>query len=122
MARAACSASCARLRISGTLRAWRGAVTPPIVTVTATGPAAVVIVSSRTPVSSRSAATANSSGVQLVSTTPNLLPENAAEMVLAAQARADALGDLRDHLLGDIEAIGLVEPAEMVDGDQQKAA
>ena len=49
--------------------------TPPMVTVTATGPAGVVMVSSRTPVSKRSAATDNSSGVHCVSTTPNLLPE-----------------------------------------------
>ena len=62
-------------RISGTVRAWRGAVTPPMVTVTATGPAVVCIVSSRTPASSRSAAIDNSSGVQLVRITPNLLPE-----------------------------------------------
>ncbi len=75
LARAACSASCARLKISDTVRAWRGAVTPPMVTVTATGPAAVGMVSSRTPVSSRSAATANSSAAQLVRMTPNLLPE-----------------------------------------------
>ncbi len=43
-------------------------------------------------------------------------------MILAAQPRADALGDLGDHFVGDVEAIGLVEPAEMIDGDQQEAA
>ncbi len=46
----------------------------------------------------------------------------AAEMILAAQPRADALGDLGDHLVGGVEAVGFVEPAEMVDGDQQEAA
>ena len=64
-----------RLRTSGTVRAWRGAVTPPMVTVAATGPAAVKTVSSRTPASSRSAATSSSSAVQVVRMTPNLLPE-----------------------------------------------
>ena len=51
-----------------------------------------------------------------------LVAGEAAEIILAAQARADALGDLRDHLLGDVEAVGFVEIAEMIDGDQQEAA
>ena len=50
-----------------------------------------------------------------------LVAGEAAEIVLAAQARADALGDLRDHFLGDVKAVGLVEVGEMVDGDQQEA-
>ena len=51
-----------------------------------------------------------------------LVAGEAAEIILAAQARAKALGDLRDHFLGDVEAIGLVEAAEMIDGHQQEAA
>ena len=43
-------------------------------------------------------------------------------MILAAQTRTDALGDLRDHVLGGVEAVGFVEPAEMIDGDQQEPA
>src|SRR6185312_871404 len=34
----------------------------------------------------------------------------------------DALGKLGDHLLGDVEAIGLVEPAKMIDGDEEEPA
>ena len=89
----AASASCARARISRTVRAWRGAVTPPIVTVTATGPAAVAHDSSRTPASRRSAAIVMSSGVQFVQDDAELVAGEAAEMILAAHARAQALGD-----------------------------
>jgi len=46
-----------------------------MVMVTATDPAEVAIGSSRTPANNLSAATDNSSGVQLVMTTANLLPE-----------------------------------------------
>ena len=46
----------------------------------------------------------------------------AAEMILAAQPGLQALGDLRDHVLGDVEAVGFVEVGEMVDGDQQETA
>ena len=122
MARAALSASCARLRISGTVRAWRGAVTPPMVTVTATGPALVSIGSSRTAASSRSAATDNSSGVQVFRMTPNLLPEKRPSRSSPRSFGLHAFGKLGDHLLGDVEAIGFVEPAEMVDGDEQETA
>ena len=52
-----------------------GQKAPLIVTVTAIGPADVGTISSRTPDSMRSAATARSSGVQSRSTKPNLLPE-----------------------------------------------
>ena len=51
-----------------------------------------------------------------------LVAGEAAEMVLAAQPRADALGDLGDHLLGGVEAVGFVEAAEMIDRHQQEAA
>jgi len=71
----ASSVSCARASTSAAVRAWRGAVTPPIVTVTAMAPESVGTNSSRTPANSRSAATAMSSGVKSFRTTPNLLPE-----------------------------------------------
>ena len=45
-----------------------------------------------------------------------------AEMIGAAHLRADAFCDLRDGLVGDGEAIGFVEMAEIVDRDQQEAA
>ncbi len=51
-----------------------------------------------------------------------LVAGETAEMVLGAQPRTDALGDLRNDLLGHLEAVSLVEPAEMIDGDQQKTA
>jgi hypothetical protein len=74
------------------------------------------------PASMRSAAIAMSSGVQSRSTMPNLLPEKAAERVLAAHPAAHALGDRADHLIGDIEAVGLVDARQIVDRDQQEAA
>ena len=43
-------------------------------------------------------------------------------MILAAQLRADALADRGDHLVGDVEAVGLVDAAEIVDRRQQEAA
>ena len=98
-----------------TVRAWRGAVTPPMVTVTATGPAAVCTISSRTPASSRSAAIVQFVGRAVVEDDAELVAGEAAEMILAAQLRADALGDLRDHLVGDVEAVGFVDAAEIVD-------
>jgi len=103
-------------------RAWRGPVTPPIVTVTATGPAAVCTTSSRTPASRRSAAVSMSSGVQLFRMMPNLVPEKTPEMVLAAHLAADAPGDLRDHLVRGVEAVGLVDAGEIVDRHQHEAA
>ncbi len=44
------------------------------------------------------------------------------EMVLAAQLAAHALGHRGDHLLGDLDAVGLVDAAEIVDRHQQEAA
>ena len=82
------------------MRAWRGAVTPPIVTVTATGPAAVAMVSSRTPASSRSAATANSSAVQAVRMTPNLLPEKRPRKSLPRRRARMRLATQTDALTG----------------------
>ena len=103
------------------MRAWRGAVTPPIVTVTATGPASVdnglVTHAGQQPVGG-DRQFVRRAGRQ---DDAELVAGEAAEIVLAAQARADALGDLRDHFLGDIKAVGLVEVGEMVDGDQQEA-
>ena len=78
--------------------------------------------SSRTPASIRSAAIAMSSGVQSRSTRPNLLPEKRPERVLAAHAAAHAPGDRADHLVGDVETVGLVDAGEVVDGDQHEAA
>ena len=46
----------------------------------------------------------------------------AAERVLAAHAAAQALGDLGDHLIGDVEAVGFVDARQIVDGDQQESA
>ena len=43
-------------------------------------------------------------------------------MILAAHMRADALGDRGDHLVGDVEAIGFVDAAEIVDRYQEEAA
>ena len=93
-----------------------------MVTVTAIGPASVGTISSRTPARSRSAAIAMSSGVQSRSTRPNLLPEIAAERVLAAHPAAQALGDGADHLVGDVEAVRLVDAGQVVDADQHEAA
>src|ERR1044072_7418648 len=72
--------SCACARISPTLRACRGAATPPIVMVAATGPFAVCTTSSRTAARNRSAAIARSSGLQFLSTTPNLFEEKRPSM------------------------------------------
>jgi len=88
--RAACSASCARAEDFRHAAAWRGAVTPPIVTVTATGPATVIIgLRPRTPRAAGSAATAARSA-KLVSTRRNLSGDAARECILAAHARANA--------------------------------
>ena len=43
-------------------------------------------------------------------------------MVAAAHLGAQPLGDRADHLVGNVEAVGLVEPAEIVDRDHQQAA
>ena len=51
-----------------------------------------------------------------------LVAGEAAEMVAAAHLGAQPLGDRADHLVGDVEAVGLVEAGEIVDRDQQQAA
>ena len=45
-----------------------------------------------------------------------LVAREAAEMILAAQERANAFRDLSDNFFGDIETIGLIQPAEVVEG------
>src|SRR4029077_18455752 len=51
-----------------------------------------------------------------------LVAGKTAERVLAAHAAAHALGDGADHLVGDVATVGLVDAAEIVDGDQHEAA
>ena len=51
-----------------------------------------------------------------------LVAGHAPEMVLAAQLRVHALGDRGDDLVGDVEAVGLVDAAEIIDRRQQEAA
>ena len=80
------------------------------------------MVSSRTSASRRSAATVQFFRRAAGQQHAEFVAREAAEIILAAQTRADALGDLRDHLLGGVEAVSFVEIAEMVDGDQQEAA
>jgi hypothetical protein len=43
-------------------------------------------------------------------------------MILAAHLPADAAADVGDHLVGDVEAVGLVDAAEAVDRDQHETA
>ena len=61
-------------------------------------------------------------GRAVVEDDAELVAGEAAEMVLAAQLRADARGDRGDHLVGDVEAVGLVDAAEIVDRGQHEAA
>ena len=51
-----------------------------------------------------------------------LVRGEAAEHVAGAHARADAPPDRGDHLVGDAEAVGLVDAREIVDRDQHEAA
>ena len=51
-----------------------------------------------------------------------LVAGKTAERVLAAHAAADAPGDRADHLVGDVETVGLVDAGDVVDGDQHEAA
>ena len=51
-----------------------------------------------------------------------LVARVAAERVLAAHAAVDALGDRGDHLVGDIVAVGQIDPSQIVDAHQQKSA
>ena len=53
---------------------------------------------------------------------PELVAGYASEMILPAHLRVQALGDAGDHLIGDVEAVGLVDAAEIVDRGQQEAA
>ena len=46
----------------------------------------------------------------------------AAERILAAHPATDALGDRSDDLIGNIEAVGIVDATEIVDRDQQEPA
>ena len=126
-ARAACPwrgrASPARATaLRGRCRAWRGAVTPPIVAVTETGPTVVITTSSRTPARKRSAATTISSGEQLRRIDAEFVAGETAEAILGPHPGAQALGDGADHLVGDVVAIGLVDAREIVDRDQEEAA
>ena len=115
---AASSVSWARLIASSALRAKRGMLTAPIEAVTETGPDLVGTISSRTAARKRSAATMVSSTVQLLQDQPELVAGEPPEHVAAAQPRADAFSDFRDHPVGDIEAEGIVDAGEMVDADQ----
>ena len=103
------------------MRAWRGAVMPPMVMVTATGPAVgrngFVAHAGEQPVGGDRQFIGGAIGQD----DAEFVAGETAEKILAAQARADALGDLRDHILGDIEAIGFVEVGEMIDGDQEES-
>ncbi|MGY2931632.1 hypothetical protein ACVWZ6_001234 [Bradyrhizobium sp. GM6.1] len=49
-----------------------------------------------------------------------LVAGEAAEHVAAAQARANARGDVEDHGVGNVEAEGLVDTREMIDADQHE--
>ena len=51
-----------------------------------------------------------------------LVAGEAAEHVAAAQPRADAFGDVRDHGVRHVEAEGVVDPRQMIDADQHEGA
>ena len=51
-----------------------------------------------------------------------LVAGHAPEMILAAQLRVHALGDRGDDLVGDVEPVGLVDAAELIDRGQQESA
>ena len=74
------------------------------------------------PASSRSAAIVRSSGVQFFRMRPNLLPENGQGDPRRASGARSRLADTADHLIGNVEAVGFVETAEIVDRNQQEAA
>ena len=105
------------------MRAWRGAVTPPMVMVTATGPACglhgVVAHAGQQPIGGdrqfvRRARFQNDA---------ELVAGEAAETVARrAAGRGCAWRAAAMTSLGDVEAVGFVEPGEMIDGDQQEAA
>ena len=51
-----------------------------------------------------------------------LVRREPADAVLVAQGAAEPAPDDRDHLIADIEAIGLVDQRQIVDRDQQEGA
>ena len=93
-----------------------------MVTVTAIGPAAVGTISSRTAGQQALGGDRHVVGRAVAQHEAELVAGIAAERILAAHPAAHALGDRADHLVGDVEAVGFVDAAEIVDRDQQEAA